>query len=150
MIECGPSALALQADDVLCGRSKSDHCGPTTRFTLQTKTCTVSESQPRRKRDSTDDLNEVLGQKYSRTSPIEHTTRSELWVHTTAHNDAGRPNSEGPKTPLFLPILGHRHPVCVSSLETLYVELRHVAQVLLEPLIQGSLIFLKRPTHQFL
>ena len=57
-----------------------------------------------------------------------------------------RPKSAGPspKAPLLvLPTLGHRRPVCVSSLEKLYAEPLRVAQVPSGPLTQGSLIFLE-------
>ena len=49
------------------------------------------------------------------------------------------------RAPLFLPSLGPQRPVYVSSLGTPYVERTHVAQVQLEPLTQGSSIFLKSP-----
>lgn len=74
-------------------------------------------------------------QKYSRTSQTRNAKRGG-W-HTTA------PKSEDPKAPLVLPTLGHRRPVCVSSLEKLYAEPLRVAQVLSGPLTQGSLIFLE-------
>jgi hypothetical protein len=49
------------------------------------------------------------------------------------------------RAPPFLPSLGRQRPVYVSSLGTPYAERPHVAQVQLEPLTQGSSIFLKSP-----
>jgi hypothetical protein len=100
----------------------------------------ASKSEPR-KRDSTDILNDVPGQKYSRTSQTP--TRNEVDGTQQPAVTPVRPKSEGPKAPLVFSTLDHQHPVCVSSLEKLYAEPLRVVQVLPGPLTQGSLIFLE-------